>query len=41
MGPELISGIGGSNPTDESVMTASSGTLIPAAIPVEAFNGAR
>jgi putative oxidoreductase len=41
MGPELISGIGGGNPSPESAMASSSGTLIPAPIPVEAFNGAR
>ena len=41
MGPELISSIGGSNPSPESAMPSSSGTLIPAAIPVESFNGAR
>ena len=41
MGPELISGIGATNPSPETAMAASSGTLIPAAIPVEAFNGAR
>jgi len=38
MGPELISGIGASNPSPESGV-ATSGALIPAAIPVEAFNG--
>jgi putative oxidoreductase len=41
MGPELIAGIGATNPSHESAMTSSSGTLIPAPIPVEAFNGAR
>ena len=40
MGPELISGIGDSIPSSESDMP-SSGTLIPAAIPVEVFDGAR
>ena len=41
MGPELISGIGGGKPSLESAMASSSGTLIPAAIQVEAYNGAR
>ena len=41
MGPELIAGIGASGPCPESAMASSSGTLIPAPIPVEAFNGAR
>lgn len=41
MGPELIAGIGTAKQPDESAMASSSGTLIPAAIPVEAFNGAR
>ena len=34
MGPELISSIGGSNPSPESAMPSNSGTLIPAVIPV-------
>jgi putative oxidoreductase len=41
MGPELISGIGASNPSAESALASSPGPLIPAAIRVEAFNGAR
>ena len=41
MGPELIAGIGASNPSPESAIGSSSGTLIPVAIRVEAFNGAR
>jgi hypothetical protein len=41
MGPELIAGIGANNPSPESAIGSNSGTLIPAAIPVEAFNGAR
>jgi len=41
MGPELISGIGGGNPSPESAMASSPGTLIPAPIHLEAFNGAR
>jgi putative oxidoreductase len=40
MGPELISGFGNSISSSESDMP-SSGTLIPAAIPVEVFDGAR
>jgi putative oxidoreductase len=41
MGSELIAGIGASNPSPEASMASSSGTLIPVAIPVDAFNGAR
>ncbi len=41
MGPELIAGIGANNPSPESAIGSNSGTLIPAPIPVEAFNGAR
>jgi putative oxidoreductase len=40
MGPELISGFANSISSSESDMP-SSGTLIPAAIPVEVFDGAR
>jgi putative oxidoreductase len=41
MAPELISGIGGGKHPDESAMESSPGSLIPAAIPVEAFNRSR
>lgn len=39
MGSELISGIGASTPSPESAMAPTRGTLIPAAIPVQALNG--